>query len=1384
MFSGRKKPRGTPRGNVSRRTPHGSVGAGGSRSRFGISNATSSAVRRNNYSANFGYGKNSGGTSWVNEYVSPAKKARTDFFQSKPSTLSNSRREETSSQSVFKVLVSDFPHEVTQALDKTASVGGTEDGVYSWAIRSGQMYVWNNLTRKVVHNDVNLPSLPSGLQHPANLILSTRKNGARGANKLNSMPNARSSHENNYTLLVISPLGIIRFHENIDSVNYVQGRIDMFDDELVVDVEQVPLDNAYFYLCSTSRGRLFNILKPQNVVQIMTAPVTANVSTPTDSGGLISTVAGWIGWGGGSENGSNSQVQGGNDVLMSDARYNSLINGSNYVASSFVIRVNNDILHLSHTVDDKKSYVCLTHLNVAKDGESGAAIQSCNDVTNLIFERNIDSKVSAADGERIGMTENEDAYVEVPFSYSVIIQAACVPLHQRLFLLIARPIRKDEENITATSSTNVFVYELHEYEVLLNKKNHNSRKKQRNLPIKLIRTCSLFQYPTLEEEGVHCVASINSNAKGGPVIRTYIVSELGSLATNLLNVIEVSWIMGDDEKKPTTRTISTKAVLYQNFLGLLRGSDGPIFISKERDFGMFTSEGCFIFPNISLEQNVRSQSPVTSLSDAVAIAGMSDTYDLEGATRLLHASTDLLLQTNDIGALRKKLQQWLQTASSASVEADVVDIFGKAIVTTSTAIVDQKVGSGNQWADTSDGLENKFSAAGHKLVRQFLQEKLKRHRALSFLLSVDESSDHEPRDTNNNFNAKFLNIKETFGQQCSIVSTHALFLQAAISMLAYQEAIGSGTDKYWASPASEAIVQTVKNDRGWTREKLQGLGLVAADVFYSSPRDILQVLPHLLQATRSLAEDNNDKAILLSASNEAIAITHILISKLRPSTLHITSGKDVIFSVQTRHAVESLLLESIRVIKLAQDVQVSQRDNIATESDAIALKGIEDLKDMVMSCVECLLDVLNSMKRVTVGSGESSTTRGTSGAGARDIDIQFKRIIEDIVFPLLDDGGMMLKRSIKLADMYFHHELLARVCEKEEQIEGHDTGRLQKYMSNPRLKEEGFTDFIYARLLKQKKVARVLNQPEERSDDLKEYLAKHPKLSWVHAIRSRRYVAACDALQHTAEAPLHSGLEVKLDDRGKRGTLFGESFHTQKMLFSIAKLSLHAGTRPDDRSEINGEYNSKMRDLNANLLIVNAHMKILGVCEEIKSSGETIIDLESDSTVAKLVKGERLSPRNLAKLYIKVIQNLMKMSEDNASRVIDLSKTIIEYIWETELCKCEQLNTSIRDELLGNVWFEIVTFDLTLIRELSSLREKRGGLNDAGIEDEIKSKSLTYAIIYYISTMGMEARNLSVLLIENHLKAKKGVTIRDLRMVGSILDLGKKSAAGMEGGKA
>jgi hypothetical protein len=1362
MFSGRKK---TPRG-LHGRTPRGANrrAAVGSTDNRGTSSINKNSARRMNYSTKFNNTNNSNFLQQENEFISPAKKARTDFFQSRPSTLSVKERKpspsSTDANSVFKVLLNDFPPEVARILDKNTTIGGTSNGVYSWAPRGGQLYVWNNMTKKIIHSDVNLPPLPPGLQHPANLILSTSNNSnGRGYN----------------TLLVVSPLGVIRFHESINSVNYVQGRLDLFDDEVVVDITHVPVNNAFFFICSTSQGRLFNILKPKNIVQLMTALVS-NYNSPKKSsdlqkGGLLSTVAGWIGWGG--DDGSNSNGTDGQDGT-SGTDSSQLDNGSKNVASSFVNRMENDIFHLTHTIDDVDgSCVRLCHLHIPRDGESGANVESFTDVTNELFGHS--SASNGDDDVAMDEQEQDDDYVRISQSQSVIIQASCIASHRRLFVLIARLLHKDEENTTASTSANVYVYELHEFEITLNGKT----------PLKRLRKCPLFQYPTLEEEGIYCITTACESTKTDSIVRTYVVSELGSLSTSNLNVFEVSWDLRAIEKASSMRTISTRAVLYKNFLGLLHGSDGPIFITKERDFGMFTTDGSNIFPN-DLDENGknRSRSPMTNLSDAIAISGMSDTYDLEGAIRLIRGGIDILLQNGYDLDVPQKIQVWLRNGSSTSSsngkndasDGDIIEIFGKAIVSTSKAIVDQEVGSGNQWADTSDGLENKFSAAGHKLVRQFLEEKSQRHHALRFLLGLKQTSNTDDKK----FDVKYLNIQQTLAKECAVVTAHGEFLNVAISMLAYQEGLGSDNNRYGVSPASDAIIQAVKQDRGWSREKLQSVGLVAADVFYSAPRSILQVLPHLLKSIQKIRTDgsNGSESIPhLPAMNEAVAVAHILVSKLQSTASLITNGKEIVFSLTTRRALESLLLESIDVIQTSKSTQQhTNSTNMFYANDGSNLKDIENLKDMVMNCVECFLAILKEMQTNTVNVAATTTTNNISNksTGMRDINIQFKRLIEKVVYPLLEDGGMMLKRSIKLADTYFHHELLAKVCEKEEQIEGRDTGRLQQYMSNPRLKEEGFTDFIYARLLKQRKVARVLNQPEERSDDLKEYLSKHPKLSWVHAIRSRRYIAACDALTHTAEAPLHSGLNVKLDNSGKRSTKFAESFATQKMFYSIAKISLFAGTRANEKNPENAEYTSKMQDLNANLLITNAHATILEVAETLARDKKKS---DEDSTLGKLIKGERLLPNELTQFYIKIIKDLLVSSPElHTPQVIDLTKLIIEYIWKTQVSKSEQLNDKLRDNLLGKVWMEIIRFDIVLIRQLSGLREKSGGLNDAGIEAEIKTKSLTYKIINNMSMLGLDSQNfLNGSLIENEIKNNDGVTIRDLRMISSICDLSKRS---------
>ena len=137
---------------------------------------------------------------------------------------------------------------------------------------------------------------------------------------------------------------------------------------------------------------------------------------------------------------------------------------------------------------------------------------------------------------------------------------------------------------------------------------------------------------------------------------------------------------------------------------------------------------------------------------------------------------------------------------------------------------------------------------------------------------------------------------------------------------------------------------------------------------------------------------------------------------------------------------------------------------------------------------------------------------------------------------------------------------------------------------------------------------------------------------------------------------------------------------------------------------------------------------------------------------------------------------MLSAPELHIPQVIDLTKLIIDYIWKTQVSESEQLNDKLRDNLLGKVWMEIIRFDIVLIRQLSGLREKSGGLNDAGIEAEIKTKSLTYKIMNNMSMLGLDSQFfLNGPLIENEIKNNDGVTIRDLRMISSICDLSKSS---------
>ena len=64
------------------------------------------------------------------------------------------------------------------------------------------------------------------------------------------------------------------------------------------------------------------------------------------------------------------------------------------------------------------------------------------------------------------------------------------------------------------------------------------------------------------------------------------------------------------------------------------------------------------------------------------------------------------------------------------------------------------------------------------------------------------------------------------------------------------------------------------------------------------------------------------------------------------------SGKEIVFSVGTRQALESLLLEAINIIQTSHSAQQQQNNkngNIIMPKDALATKDIESLKDMIMN---------------------------------------------------------------------------------------------------------------------------------------------------------------------------------------------------------------------------------------------------------------------------------------------------------------------------------------------------------------------------------------------------------------------------------------------------
>ena len=1133
---------------------------------------------------------------------SPLKKPRLDpdaFAESGHGTArGGGAGAATAPSSAFTSFVKNFPGDILPALSgRGGTISGSKDGHFSWATHRGRLHVWENKSRNVLHSGIDLPDGDEA-DHPASLVCAS------------SLATGKTA------LVVVSPNGVVWFFDDIHHIDYHHTQLGLYGRETVVDMDTVCFGEEEHFVCCTSLGRLFRIVKPLGAPRIhhiclSTSETVSDGALPNEDdgtassfavGGLLSKVAGWVTWGGGASGGTARNAD---SVAVRQA---DLIDAHR---QSFVRAMGNGVVVHLHT---ERNTVYLSQWKLANSYDAPA--EGCRrDVTSQVLDGNT---VDGSGG--------------APLQFSVLGVSALdnvagqVSRERRLYIFVARRVE-----------INAVRYEVQEH--ALN-------------PMGAEEACERRRFHDVltSQEFSEAASAVTFACRVGThrtVPTSLVVAQFDGVPDEPLQALEITWPSGDETT--SSRMLEAPRVPFRSFLALTQyqrhedGTQSAMVYSAERNFAMFALMTAEPVPDRTLPGR-----PAFSQLGTTA-AGIFQTLkpDRAGVGEALRMAILLAKDIKNTSEPAALLMGWVDDNQERMAQDGLgaLETLSEVVLERSGRIVEKRVGSGDLWADVE---ESSWSAAGHKLVRQFLDEKQEEHQALCHLFRRDDNA-----------------LRRHYPSTCDKVELNGFYLNAAIGLVSYQE--GFVTSAHYQdqqrSVVSAAIVAKVASDPVYTSEYLQSRGLVAADIFYSSPLTVLEMLGHMVKI---LTEDFRQKGIdkTLHFMVEAVQAVDVLATEM-----HSGIGKDgpnstKPFTTKVQNDLQGLL----EVVK--DGVLAAVRKNGAREH-----AGVDLLKNLTMKLVKMVLRILNDINHET----------------------KFQVVVTTIVFPLLAEAGV-LGDARKIGETYWHLELLAKVCEEEERVEGRDTGRLRRYMDMPELKAKNFPEFIYKRLLGRGDKARVLSQPDERNDDLMEYLMKHPQLRWIHALKTRRYDNACEALEHTAE---------RRED----------SIATQQMLLSIATLSLHASNE-DPASSVD-----LSERLNAKLHVVCAQKRLL----ECAGTFQQITSQELPN-LAELQTGKKLPPEMMVDTCCSAIEHVPVASADH---VCELAALAIDFTWRANVAG--EIEVADRDKLLKKTWLVILKRDVPLVQKLITQRNNSDGIRESKLfEHKICAESVLYQVMHHI----------------------------------------------------
>lgn len=506
------------------------------------------------------------------------------------------------------------------------------------------------------------------------------------------------------------------------------------------------------------------------------------------------------------------------------------------------------------------------------------------------------------------------------------------------------------------------------------------------------------------------------------------------------------------------------------------------------------------------------------------------------------------------------LMQLMSIARQALKDTQIQSILCAAVQTISSAILDEIADPGRNWQDYDEETENTdgksvISSKIPRLVQYQLQHKQNLH---SDLLSILRSGTlWRSVDTNTR----------------SLLARHGALLHGTNSLYRFQhDTITCGKQRLCTQTLIEAMEDTCRRRGVLSDQEMRRTGLTVQDIFYANVSTLPDVLGPLLHAENNMllaiargaprqqqtGHVPMDRYVLVQYVNDVFSCVLLETASHRSRT----SGRYFDGNFEHLSSVSGLVCGSVPLLvgETRECLQHQLDCNVSLLNDINSMNGNLSLKDQQSKLLEQFASLggllLSSFREEEENELKANGGDNVAKTSHNEQYLRWKKRIIDPIEAVANvdkHGRGFLEIAVHLAEEHRYLDLLVRLFWR-------DADRMQVYAN----RFPGFSNFAYQWLLDSRstsggdgKFVVLLEQPQSQHNSLSKFLSAHPRLSWVHYLRTQSFGDAAKNL-----------LAVAMEER--------QSIRAKKTMLSIAKLSVLATRNDDNTNNISPEDDSML----------------------------------------------------------------------------------------------------------------------------------------------------------------------------------------------------------------